>query len=310
VINSDGGFVPLKQLNFDTVYVNVTVNTDTWLEVIAEDGMTTINYQILPVTSSDDAFITSDYFNVIQSSFLVEFVPRGISVSSFMSKIAPSAGADVKIIDKSGLERSEGGMAIDDKVVVTSESGNVTNVYFLSVLPIEALPTTTYLAYVTSYMYAVDQVDNVISGATAQTTLNDFLNNLIPSFGATLTVLDKDGAVKTSGDLNDGDVLHVTSVDGKFHTEYALDLDLTQADVVLTGQVVLYPNPTDGRINISGLEVGGRIQVFNSTGAAIRDLKVAKSIEILSLADQPAGMYLILVSDAEKLVGRYKVIRR
>jgi hypothetical protein len=310
VIDSEGNFVPMKRLNFDTVYVNVTVNTDTWLEVIAEDGVTRINYQILPVTSSDDAFITSDYFNVIQSDFLVEFVPRGISVSNFMSKIAPAAGASVKIIDKSGLERTEGNLAIDDKVVVTSESGDVTNVYFISVLPIEALPVTTYLAYVTSYMYAVDQVDNVISGATAQTMLNEFLNNLIPSFGATLTVLDKDGAVKTSGDLDDGDVLHVTSVDGKFHTEYALDLDLTQADVIHSGQVVLYPNPTDGRINISGLEVGGRIQVFNSTGAAIRDLKVVKSIETLSLADQPVGMYLILVSNAEQLVGRYKIIRR
>ncbi|MDD4227379.1 MAG: hypothetical protein PHU98_13450, partial [Mariniphaga sp.] len=191
VVDSEGGFVPMKRLNFDTVYVDVTVNTNTWLEVVAEDGETTINYQIVPVTSSDDAFITSDFFNVIQSNFLVEFIPRGISVSSFMDKIAPSAGATVKIIDKSGLERTKGGMAIDDKIVVTSESGNVTNVYFISVLPIRALPTTTYLAYVNSYMYAVDQVNNVISGATAQTLLNDFLNNLIPSFGATLTVLDK-----------------------------------------------------------------------------------------------------------------------
>jgi hypothetical protein len=310
VIDSDGGFIPLKRLNFDTVYVNVTVNTDTWLEVIAEDGLTTINYQIVPVTSSDDAFITSDYFNVIQSSFLVEFVPRDISVSSFLGKIAVSAGADVKIIDKSGLERTKGSMAIDDKIVVTSQSGNVTNVYFISVLPIQALPATTYLAYVTSYIYAVNQVDNVISGATAQTLLNDFLNNLIPSFGAYLTVLDKDGVEKTSGDLDDGDVLIVTSVDGKFHTEYTLDLDLTNNDLVSSVQVNLYPNPTAGRINVSGLTPGGRIQVFNSSGAAIRDLKVSGRIEAVSLKDQPAGMYLILVSDTEKLIGRYKVIRR
>jgi hypothetical protein len=310
VIDSDGDFVPLKRLNFDTTYVNVTVNTDTWLEVIAEDGKTTINYQILPVTSSDDAFITSDYFNVIQSSFLVEFVPYGISVTNFMSKISPAAGATVKIINKSGMDRTEGNMAIDDKVVVTSESGNVTNVYFISALPIQALPTTTYLAYVTSYIYSVDQVENVISGATAQILLNDFLNNLIPSFGATLTILDKNGVEKTSGDLDDGDVLIVTSVDGKFHTEYTLDLDLTHTGLVPSLQVNLYPNPTDGKINVSGLKVGGRIQVINPTGAAIRDLRVSRSVETLSLDDQPAGMYLILVSDNEKLVGRYKVIRR
>lgn len=310
VIDSKGNFVPLKRLNFDTVYVSVTVNTDIWLEVVAEDGVTTINYQIVPVASSDDAFITSDYFHVIQTSFLVEFVPRGISVSNFMSKIAPSAGATVKIIDKSGLERTQGSLAIDDKVTVTSESGNVTNVYFISVLPIEALPTTTYLAYVTSYLYAVNQVGNVISGATAQTLLSDFLNNLIPSFGATMTVLDKNGMEKTSGDLDDGDVLIVTSVDGKFHTEYALDLDLTGAEIIPSVQVNLYPNPTDGRINVSGLTPGGRIQVFNSTGAAIRDVKVSGTVEVISLNDQPAGMYLILVSDTEKLVGRYKIIRR
>ncbi|MFA5532921.1 MAG: T9SS type A sorting domain-containing protein, partial [Mariniphaga sp.] len=170
--------------------------------------------------------------------------------------------------------------------------------------------TTTYLAYVNSYMYAVDQVNNVISGATAQTLLNDFLNNLIPSFGATLTVLDKDGNEKSAGDLDDGDVLIVTSVDGKFHTEYTLDLILDSTGEISKSGINLYPNPTDGRIQVSGLTPGGRIQVFNSMGAAIRDMNVSGTVEAVSLDDQPAGMYLILVSDTEKLIGRYKVIRR
>jgi len=39
-------------------------------------------------------------------------------------------------------------------------------------------------------------------------------------------------------------------------------------------------------------------------------MKVSSTVEAVSLDDQPAGMYLILVSDTEKLVGRYKVIRR
>jgi hypothetical protein len=74
--------------------------------------------------------------------------------------------------------------------------------------------------------------------------------------------------------------------------------------------IQLYPNPTNGEINVSGLKAGYRIQVYNSVGAAIRDINVQSSIERISLRNQPAGMYMIVVSDNSKLLGRYKAMKQ
>ena len=62
---------------------------------------------------------------------------------------------------------------------------------------------------------------------------------------------------------------------------------------------------------VTVLEIGSRIQVFSYTGAAVRDFKVRSNVETVSLTDQPAGMYLIRISDANSNnVGRYKLIKR
>ncbi len=309
-IDKDGNFTPLTRLNYDTTYVMVIVNTNTILEVVAEDGVTVINYDLTPATSLDDAFITSDYFNVIQRDKLVEFVPWGISVNNFLSKVAASVGATLKIVDKSGLERTHGGIAADDKVVVNSANESVTNVYHLSMLSTGSTPVTTYLAYVLSNVYAVDQVNYVIAGPTGTTQLSEFYSSITPVMGATAVVMGADGKEKISGDLAKGDMLKVTSADGKMQVMYSLDVDVTSAKMVNSGQISLYPNPTSGKINIEGVTPGGRIQVFNSMGAAIREINIQGNLEIVSLDDQPAGMYLIVISDKTKKVGRYKVMRR
>jgi len=80
--------------------------------------------------------------------------------------------------------------------------------------------------------------------------------------------------------------------------------------MVDSGQINLYPNPTNGSINISGVTPGGRIQVYNSTGVAIRDFSIQRNMETISIDDQPVGMYFIVISDKTKMLGRYKVIRR
>jgi hypothetical protein len=72
----------------------------------------------------------------------------------------------------------------------------------------------------------------------------------------------------------------------------------------------LYPNPTNGEINVSGVNTGQRIQVYNSVGVAVREINVQSSIERISLRNQPAGMYMIVVSDNNMLIGRYKLMKR
>ncbi len=310
VIDSKGAYVSQKVLNYDTAYVFTTVSQDIYLDVTAEDGVTKILYQLQPQTSPDDAFILSDIYTVVQRNMLVEFVPRGTTVGEFLSNVVASTGATVEVVDKWGNVRVDGNLVQDDEVVVTSPSGEVQNVYFLSMLRNEYIFNTTYLAYVLSNTYNVDQVDNVISGATGSTLLDDFLGRIEIPVGATVSILDEQGNEKSTGDLDDGDIVRVVSQDGKIQVEYTLNLDLTGTEAFDSGQIKLYPNPTDGLINISGVQPGGRIQVFNSTGASVRDMQIRNNIETVSLNDQPSGMYVIVVSDENQMLGRYKVVRK
>jgi len=309
VINGAGAYVSMQILNFDTVYVAQTVSPDVYFEVIAEDGKTKIVYQLKPSTAETDAFILSTVYDVSQKDRIVKFVPRGTYVNTFFSNVTLSTGATAVVLDKMGNERTQAGINDDDKVVVTSSNGQVSNTYYISLQATE-LVKATYLAYALSNVYQVDQVDYVISGPSGSTLVSDFLANTNPSFGATLAVVDADGNEKTSGDLDDGDMLKVTSADGALVVMYNLALDLTSSEILTGQQIELYPNPTTGKLNIRGIEAGYRIQVYNAVGGVIRDVNAKSNLEVLSMNDLPAGMYVIVVSNDNKMIGSFKAIRK
>ncbi|MCF6357853.1 MAG: T9SS type A sorting domain-containing protein, partial [Draconibacterium sp.] len=308
IVDGNGAYVPLQMMNFDTTYVNVTVNSNTYIEVTAENGVTKILYQLIPDVSDKDAFITSNVYDVVQKDVLIHYVPRGTDVRSFLSNLVVSAGASMVLVDKFGLERVEGYVADDDKVIVTSPNGEVTKVYFISMLAEKYVPETTYLAYITSKVYQIGQVDYVVDGVDRGESISGFYSNITPSMGAAAVLVDKDGNEKTSGDVESSDKVQVTSADGKVVVMYTI-APLTSTDIVETHNIQLYPNPTNGNLNISGLEQGNRVQVFNTNGSAIRDIIVGSSIEVVSLHKEPAGMYMIVISDNSKLLGRYKAIK-
>jgi hypothetical protein len=309
VIDGQGAYVPLKMLNFDTAYVNVTVNNNIYLNVVAENGVTQINYQLIPSSSDNDAFLLSDVYSVVQKDLLIQYVPRGTNVSTFVSNLVPSGNATMKLVNKMGQERLDGGVADDDKVVVTSANGQVTRTYYISKLASEATPATTYLAYILSNVYGVDQVAYKVAGVSGAESVSAFLGKVTSAPGATAMIVDKDGAVKTTGDIDGSDMVKVVSADGKMNVFYTFG-PLTSADVLQANDITLYPNPTNGEINVSGLKAGYRIQVYNSVGAAVNDINVQSSIERISLRNQPAGMYMIVVSDNSKLLGRYKAMKQ
>jgi hypothetical protein len=308
-INKNGDYVPLKILNFDTAYVNVTVNDNIYLSVIAENGITKIVYQLIPDASEDDAFILSDVYNVLQKEFLIEFVPRGTRVGSFLSNLIPSAGATMKVINKLGQERLNGDVADDDKVVVTSKNGSVTKTYYISKLASDATPETLYLAYILSNVYAVDQVAYTVAGVSGSESVFAFLLKVSPSAGASVAVVDKTGALKVNGDVDGSDKIMVTSADGKMKVYYTFG-PLTSARKIEAKQIEVYPNPSNGEINISGVKAGQRILVYNSTGAAIHEINVQNSIERISLRNQPAGMYMVVVSDNSKITALFKAMKK
>lgn len=308
IIDADGAYVSLTQLNFDTTYVNVTVNSHTYLDVKAENGITQIIYQLLPQSSETDAFITSTVYSVVQKDILIQYVPRGTNVQTFLGNLVPNTGASMKLVNKMGQERVDGAVADDDKVIVTSPGGEVSKVYYISMLAEKYVPGTTYLAYIQSKIYAVDQVQNIIDGVSGTELLADFYSKITTSFGATAVVLDKNGNEKTSGDIDGTDQVKVTSVDGKIEVMYSFGT-LTATKILEAKSIELYPNPTSDRLHISGVERGNHIQVFNSVGAVISEVVVKSTIEEIPLQKAPAGLYMIVISDKNNIIGKYKAIK-
>lgn len=71
----------------------------------------------------------------------------------------------------------------------------------------------------------------------------------------------------------------------------------------------LYPNPTNGEITVSGVKAGQRILVYNSAGTAIININVQNSIERISLRNQPAGIFMIVVHEKNKKSVQFKAIK-
>jgi len=276
---------------------------EAFIKVTAMDGKTTIVYQLVPESSASDAFVNSNIYSVDQSTLLISDIPLGISTSTFLANLIPAPGASIELVDKSGFNRTKGEVSLDDRLIVTSEDGTNTVVYYLSVLQAQGV----YLAYLLSEVYLVDQVDYNIT-VPAGTTPEIFATKVTLSVSATLEIHDATGNLKTSGELVAGDMAVVTSGDGAAHVAYTVSLS-TGIVNPKNALIEMFPNPTTGALNVVGLAVGQTIKVMNSVGMVIETHDVTNTFEILTLDSHPAGIYLIIVGEKEKLIGRYKVIK-
>ncbi len=219
-----------------------------------------------------------------------------------MRNVMPCDGATMQILDKAGMERTMGGLYKDDQVVVTAQDGVTTRTYFLSMLE-----DVGYLAYVVSDLYSVDQIGMSISGDISETTpVSEFLGHITPAPGATFKLQDKNGT-EYSTMMKKESQLKVTSGNKQLTVLYAINV-LTSRPDINNQDITLYPNPTSGRVNITGLEPGNRVHVYNLSGTQLRDIIVHESTHEISLEGQPSGMYFVVVSNSKKVIGRYKLV--
>ena len=70
------------------------------------------------------AYILSDTYSIDQIYYDIDNVPDGETVSDFLSKVTPAAGATIMILDSDGVEKTTGTIAKSDIIKVTSSSGN------------------------------------------------------------------------------------------------------------------------------------------------------------------------------------------
>jgi hypothetical protein len=307
ITDANDAYMSLVKLNYDTLYVNSIATDAVYFKVVAENGVNEITYQLTPTSNPSDAYVTSDVYSVDQFASLIQFVPGGTTVYSLMNNLSPAPGATMTVWDKGGFIRAEGTIYKDDKLMVTAADGHTTKAYYFSMLNYEA---NIYLAYVVSDNYQINQVTYLISvtGAANETSVSAFINALYPSFGATLKVVDKNGVVVT-GNINVDDKLIVTAADGFTTATYSVNF-LTGIAPVANSMFKMYPNPTTDKVSIYGLAKGNRIRVLNSVGVTLRDVPVQNSIESVSLAAQPAGIYIFIISNGEQNLSIQKIIKK
>jgi hypothetical protein len=219
IINQNGSYVPLMLLNYDTIMVDVQVSKNVIFESTAEDNYTKIAYQVLPNNMNKGAFVTSDIFSVNQEASLIDLIPQNTDVYGLMKDLIPAPGATMKLVDKLGFVRTAGNVTRDDRVVVTSENGQTTKIYYLMQLN----QKISYLAYVLSDIYSVNQLTYSISGNfdNINTTVDEILGNLLPAEYATMKVTNAAG-VENTGTLALGDVLVVTAGNNLTKVTYSL----------------------------------------------------------------------------------------
>lgn len=124
IVDNNNTPVPLKVLNFDTVYVDVKASHNIYFEVIAENKENKILYQLQP-TPIAELFVLSDVFEVDQDKKIIKFIPEGTSINGLIKNIIVSPGADVKILDKLGNERTSGYLYEDDILRVYKDQNYV-----------------------------------------------------------------------------------------------------------------------------------------------------------------------------------------
>ena len=305
--NEDGSYAPFTQMKYDTSYVDVIATDKIFFEVIAQDGETRIEYQLVPNSKTTDAYVLSNVYDINQTALKIALIPDGTSVEALYSFLSPAPGATIELLNIFGQPRAMGTIYEDDKLVVTAADGVTKKTYSLELYSDYA---ALFEANITSDIYPINQSTYRINGIAAGTTVADFIKNISISEGATYVILDKKNVAKTTNIMEANDQIVVTSKNGIIVHTYKVSVKLGLGSVANNKSISAYPNPTTGIINIDGLKKGNVIQVFNASGRNMMTIKAESSKQVVSLNNLINGLYLINVTNENQQISRFKVIKK
>jgi hypothetical protein len=306
VVDANDTPVPLNIINTDTVLVKTTATHYIYFEVIAQDNKTIIKYQLSPGYGAEDALLFSDYYSVDQDARVIEGIPSSTRVHTLHSHISVSEGATAILVDKAGNERTLGDLAYDDLILVTSEDGNTTNTYYLQFFE----EPQGLDAYVTSSILSIDQIDLMITNVVENTTIEDLIGMLTPAPGASMMILDAGGSEATSGNVSEGFQVQVTSASGTVIVVYDITIMVSNSNN-LYPEISVYPNPSTGELYIAGLRANTTLRVVDITGKVVKTIS-SEQIHAgkISIADQPDGIYFIIMSVDDYFMKTLKVLKQ
>lgn len=305
--NADGSYAPFTQMKNDSLYVDVIATDKIFFEVIAQDGETRVEYQLIPNSKITDAYVLSTVYDVDQTGTKISLIPDGISVDAFYSFLTPAPGATIELLNIFGQTREMGTIYEDDKLVVTAADGVTKKTYSLELYSDYAI---LFEATILSDIYVINPTTFRINGVIAGTSVADFFKNVSVSEGATYVILDKKNVVKTTDVMESNDQIVVTSKNGKVVRTYKISVRAGAESLASNKNISVYPNPTTGIVTIAGIQEGNTIQVYNALGRNMMTVKAGSSKEVVSLNNLINGLYLINVTNNNQLISRFKVIKK
>ena len=313
IIDQKGHPIPMQQLNYDTVMVDTRIGDNVFIEVVAQDGVTKVNYRFDPASASSDAFVISTIYEVDQEALTISDIAMGTGTVLFWDNIEVVRGATATLLDKAGFERLTGTMSYDDKLQVVSEDGTVKVFYYLNFLdemnPDGNMPPTVALAFADSTIEGVMEID---VSATAEDDGEPF--------GSILTykweVIEGEAGNVTFAD----DAALSTTVTFSDYGTYTLRFSASDGELVTTGDVIirvthgvgiedaaaksvrLYPNPAGDKVTIELVNFeNGRsiVTIYNMTGMAVFEDQLLTEKTVLDL-ELGSGLYVIKITGSEQ----------
>lgn len=134
--------------------------------------------------------------------------------------------------------------------------------------------------------------------------------------GEGITITDNDGTLgETISGLISGmeyDV-YVRSLCGENESEWEGPVSFNTQEMGLTeveSQILLYPNPTPGIVNIQTKEKINSVYVYNAAGQKVPFNSLNKENTSIDISNLPKGAYFVEINFNNKAVKKYKVIRK
>jgi len=106
--------------------------------------------------------------------------------------------------------------------------------------------------------------------------------------------------------LESTDVVKVALITGTLEVTYTFSTFVGVNQTEAGHQYLVYPNPTNSNINVIGLMKGQMLSVYNFAGEKIKQLNVDANHAQISLDGKPAGIYMIVISENDKVVATFK----
>lgn len=298
VVDTDGQQVGLEKVLFDTlIAVPTVVNDKILLEVIAEDGVTKIMYQL--GIAVDQPYVTSDFFMVYQDRQLIDMFQANMLVKTFLSRLVPSTGATMTVVDNMSNVRGQDDIMYKDDILMVT-AGTVTTSYHLKDmfdafstdaslkdLKVDGMTVTGFDPATLTYTIVLEQGSNlpvVVATANRPSSLMDITQ---------ASDLQGNEEQRTASVM-------VTAEDGETVLTYKILFNLNIGVDENVKQILrIYAEGKNIVILSPAVNHGDEVQLFNITGQRILHRKINTTFERIPIAD-PSGIYIVKVRSEGK----------